>query len=147
MQKKALKIGVILAIGLMIYCGKYWSSELRKIKDDTDPSMDYEKMAKQENENISHFIIENEETNATVEAKTEKQQERPDKKQLMDGIKKQVKIDREKLKDYNYLCENFYQIDSSTSISSKQLNAEKFMKMDMSLDMSVKGPQIGRAHV
>ena len=58
MQKKALKIGVILAIGLMIYCGKYWSSELRKIKDDTDPSMDYEKMAEQENENISHFIIE-----------------------------------------------------------------------------------------
>ena len=142
MQKKTLKVGVILTIGLMIYCGKYWASELLQTKDDTDPPMDYEEMAKQENENVSHFIIENEETNATAEVKKEKQQERVEKKQLMDGIKKQVKIDRNKLKDYDYLCEKFYQIDSSTSISSKQLDAEKFLKMDMSLDMSGKGPQI-----
>ena len=53
MQKKTLKVGVILTIGLMIYCGKYWASELLQTKDDTDPPMDYEEMAKQENENVS----------------------------------------------------------------------------------------------
>ncbi len=55
---------------------------------------------------------------------------------------KQVEINREKLKDFDYLRQNFYQVDSSTTIGSDQLNVEKLLGVDVTLSEQADGPQI-----
>jgi stage II sporulation protein P len=55
---------------------------------------------------------------------------------------KKTKINREKLNDYDYLRQNFYIVDSSTTIGSDQLNAEQFLSKDMTIDEDGDGPQI-----
>lgn len=51
-------------------------------------------------------------------------------------------INFDKLNDFDYLCQNFYQIDNTTTTNSEQLNYDKLMSMDMSLDESGEGPNI-----
>lgn len=55
---------------------------------------------------------------------------------------KKVIINRIKLQDFDYLRQNFYQIDNSTTIGSDMLNVDKLLEKDMSLTENVKGPQI-----
>lgn len=55
---------------------------------------------------------------------------------------KQVEINRKKLTDYDYLRQNFYQVDSSTTIGKDQLNAKALLGKDMSIKKEEKGPQI-----
>lgn len=56
--------------------------------------------------------------------------------------KKVVTINRKKLEDFDYLCQNFYQIDNTTTIGKDQLDVDKLLGVDMSVDMSVNGPEI-----
>lgn len=49
---------------------------------------------------------------------------------------------KEKLADFDYLRQNFYTVDSTTTITGDQLNAEKMLSKDMHLEKEVEGPQI-----
>ena len=58
------------------------------------------------------------------------------------NLKKQVVINRQKLQDFDYLRQNFYQIDNSTTIGSGQLNVETLLGKDVTIKTDVEGPQI-----
>jgi len=53
-----------------------------------------------------------------------------------------VVINRSKLQEFDYLRQNFYQVDNTTTIGSELLNAIKFLEKDMTLAQEVEGPQI-----
>lgn len=48
----------------------------------------------------------------------------------------------EQLKDYNYLYNTFYTVDSTTMLSDELLNGEKFLAKDLTIDKNPKVPQI-----
>lgn len=48
----------------------------------------------------------------------------------------------EKLNDFDYLIQNFYSVDSTTTTDGRQLNAENMLGMDMSLSHDATTPQI-----
>lgn len=52
------------------------------------------------------------------------------------------KFSRQKLNDFDYLLQNFYRVDSTTTTNSKQLNAAQMLAKDMRIDPDVEGPQI-----
>lgn len=49
-------------------------------------------------------------------------------------------VNRSRLSDYDYLVQNFYRIDRTTTITSQQLNAQEFLAKDMRIDRSRQGP-------
>ena len=55
---------------------------------------------------------------------------------------KQVTYAREKLNDFDYLMQNFYQADSTTTIDSSQLNADALFGKDLRLSHDASTPQI-----
>lgn len=56
--------------------------------------------------------------------------------------KKAVTYSREKLADFDYLIQNFYRVDKTTTINSQQLNATEMLEKDMTLTHDAKSPQI-----
>lgn len=57
-------------------------------------------------------------------------------------LEKKVVINRMKLQDFDYLRQNFYQVDNTTTIGSDQLDVNKLLAKDLKLKSDVKGPQI-----
>lgn len=55
---------------------------------------------------------------------------------------KVVTYAREKLNDFDYLMQNFYQVDNTTTIGSGQLNADALLGRDMRLSHDASTPQI-----
>ena len=55
---------------------------------------------------------------------------------------KVVTYAREKLNDFDYLMQNFYQVDNTTTISSTQLNADALLGKDLRLSHDASTPQI-----
>lgn len=55
---------------------------------------------------------------------------------------KKVVINRLKLQEFDYLRQNFYQVDNTTTIGSDQLDASKLLEKDMKLKTNVEGPQV-----
>lgn len=55
---------------------------------------------------------------------------------------KKVEINRIKLQEFDYLRQNFYQVDNTTTIGSDQLDVNKLLGKDMSLSESGDGPKI-----
>lgn len=53
-----------------------------------------------------------------------------------------VNISKEKLADFDYLIHNFYTVDSMTTITGEQLNAQAMLEQDMKIAKNVDGPQI-----
>lgn len=58
------------------------------------------------------------------------------------GGDKVVTYPREKLNDYDYLIQNFYQVDRTTTIGGNQLNADALLGKDMRLSHGPDTPQI-----
>lgn len=58
------------------------------------------------------------------------------------GDGKVVSYPREKLNDFDYLIQNFYQVDSTTTIDGSQLNADALLGKDMRLTHDASTPQI-----
>lgn len=59
------------------------------------------------------------------------------------AVEKKAKINREKLNDFDYICQNFYQVDNTTTIGADQLNKKALLGKDMTLkDDGKKEPQI-----
>lgn len=55
---------------------------------------------------------------------------------------KAVEISREKLNDFDYLLQNFYQVDRTTTIDSNELNAQAMLGKDMRLQGGNENVQI-----
>ncbi|UMY99083.1 stage II sporulation protein P [Roseburia rectibacter] len=55
---------------------------------------------------------------------------------------KVVTFAREKLDDFDYLIQNFYQVDNTTTIGSTQLNADALLGKDVRLSHDASTPQI-----
>ncbi len=55
---------------------------------------------------------------------------------------KRVEVDLEQLSDYGTLVERFYTIDANTMAGTEQLNIEKLLAQDVSIDREAQGPQI-----
>lgn len=58
------------------------------------------------------------------------------------AAQKAVTIPREKLKDFDYLIQNFYQIDNTTTINGSQLNVDALLGKDVRLSHDASTPQI-----
>lgn len=58
------------------------------------------------------------------------------------SLQKIQEINRLKLQDFDYLRQNFYQVDNTTTIGSSQLDVEKLLGTDLTLAENVDGPQI-----
>lgn len=58
------------------------------------------------------------------------------------GTEPVVQISREKLNDFDYLIQNFYTVDRTTTIDGSLLNAGKLLGMDMHLTTTAEQPQI-----
>lgn len=88
---------------------------------------------------------ENSNTECQTEVKGEPQQDTESSVIVSGGElvqEKKVVINRIKLQEYDYLRQNFYQIDNTTTIGSDQLNASKFLEKNMKIKEKVDGPQI-----
>ena len=57
-------------------------------------------------------------------------------------MEKKVEINRTKLQDFDYLRQNFYQVDNTTTIGKEQLNATKLLEKNMKLSAYGEGPKI-----
>ena len=55
---------------------------------------------------------------------------------------KAVTYSREKLADFDYLIQNFYRVDKTTTTNSEQLNVAKMLEKDMRLTHGAESPQI-----
>ena len=55
---------------------------------------------------------------------------------------KEIVINRTKLQDFDYLRQNFYQVDNTTTIGSDQLEVSLLLGKDMTIKENSKGPQI-----
>lgn len=58
------------------------------------------------------------------------------------NMQKQVTINRVKLQDFDYLRQNFYQVDNTTTVGSDLLDVTKLLEKDMTLQSEVEGPQV-----
>lgn len=58
------------------------------------------------------------------------------------ATEKKVVINRVKLQEFDYLRQNFFQVDNTTTVSSELLNVESLLGKDMTIKKNVKGPQI-----
>jgi len=65
-----------------------------------------------------------------------------DKESLAKSQKPVVDFSKEKLADFDYLIQNFYTVDRTTTITGEQLNAENMLEQDMHLAKNTEGPQI-----
>lgn len=62
--------------------------------------------------------------------------------EVLAKLEKKVEINRQKLQDFDYLRQNFYQVDNATTIGSDLLNASVLLKKEVALKTDVDGPQI-----
>lgn len=61
---------------------------------------------------------------------------------VVTATEKKVEINRTKLQDFDYLSQNFYQVDNTTTIGSNQLDVNKLLGKDMTIAQEADGPQI-----
>lgn len=61
---------------------------------------------------------------------------------IIGKTQKAMTYSREKLYDFDYLIQNFYRIDKTTTITGEQLNAKEMLKKDMTLTHDASTPQI-----
>ena len=63
-------------------------------------------------------------------------------KSIEENEANRITINREKLMYYDYLVQNFYRIDRTTTISSDQLNAAELLAKDLTINTDAGGPVI-----
>lgn len=91
-------------------------------------------------ENQDCIVAEMEQENAQAGADAAEQPAAPDHTAV--SSQPLVEIPREKLNDFDYLIQNFYQVDNTTTINSSQLNAEELLNMDLTIKTPADQPQI-----
>lgn len=58
------------------------------------------------------------------------------------ALEKKVTINRVKLQEFDYLRQNFYQVDNTTTVGSDLLDVTQLLGKDMTIKENVDGPQI-----
>ncbi len=76
-----------------------------------------------------------------IELETEKE-ESGTVSTILSALEKKVTINRVKLQEFDYLRQNFYQVDNTTTIGSDLLNVNQLLGKDLTLKENVNGPQI-----
>lgn len=118
-----------------------------------DEQNEFEQMALEENERLEKMISENAGTQSVdvvvsiEDGKESVVSESGENGQIVNETRnvveqKVVTINRKKLEDFDYLRQNFYQVDNTTTIGKDQLNVHKLLDVDMSIDISEDGPDI-----
>jgi stage II sporulation protein P len=106
-----------------------------------EETTEYESLAAEENRQAAQMIAENKEAAQGSEvdetpADTEEETETVEKAQT------EQQVNLKKLQDFDYLLRTFYQVDNTTTIGKDQLDVDKLLGVDMTVDLSVDGPQI-----
>jgi stage II sporulation protein P len=97
----------------------------------------YDELAAEENQNAAKLI----EENRAAVAKEDTVDDTADVTENATVIEKSP-VNLKKLEDFDYLLQNFYQVDNTTTIGKDQLDVDKLMGVDMKIDKDVDGPQI-----
>lgn len=140
----------------MLFPSFSYHEELLWYDSQLEERVDYENLAVLENEQMEQMIAENGSTGNSGEDAAEVSSESTETVTVEEAVPenvtetlgvsgtsaKQITINREKLKDFDYLRQTFYQVDSSTTIGSDQLNVDKLLGEDMRLSDNSEGPQI-----
>lgn len=130
------------AVDKYVQAGKDITSEVYIVEDETT---NYESLAREENLNYESMLRENQlakETAASVQDEPQVDGSLSGGDGGPFGGDKVCVINREKLNDFDYLCQNFYIIDSSTTADSSVLNAKTLLGKNMTVSKEVDGPQI-----
>lgn len=77
-----------------------------------------------------------------IEETTEEQVEEVSAQSDGASLQKKVEINRKKLQDFDYLRQNFYQVDNTTTIGSDQIEVSKLLGEDMTLSEYGEGAKI-----
>lgn len=105
--------------------------------DETGEEYDMEALAQAENEKAAELKIEEEqEEQRALEEALALEEEQPA------AIAAGTIYNMEELSDFDFLFSNFYTMETNTTISPDDLNAEVLLAKDMSIDKDVDGPQI-----
>ena len=105
--------------------------------DENGDEYDMETLAQAENEKALEKKTEEEQEQSREEEPTEEEAEEAPVTVAAGTI-----YNMEELSDFEFLFENFYTMDKTTTISPEDLNAETLLAKDMRIDKSVEGPQI-----
>jgi stage II sporulation protein P len=109
---------------------------------------EYESLAVEENRQAAQVIAENQEamgSDKVDETATETVSETDEEAAAdsSDGAsEKKATVNLKKLQDFDYLRQTFYQVDNTTTIGKDQLDVDKLLSVDMTVDRTVDGPQI-----
>lgn len=102
-----------------------------------DSSQAEEEIKKEDD--VIEYIEQND--NLTEDAAME-QMEEVDAKPEDGMLQKKVEINRIKLQDFDYLRQNFYQVDNTTTVGSDLLDVTQLLGKDMTIKEQSDGPQI-----
>jgi stage II sporulation protein P len=107
---------------------------------------EYESLAAEENRQAAQVIAENKEaaaSDASDETAADTEAEEVVSEASSGGESdKKATVNLKKLQDFDYLRQTFYQVDNTTTIGKDQLDVDKLLGVDMTIDQSVDGPQI-----
>ena len=93
-------------------------------------------------ESQTEFVCDTESKEKNQESNTQVEEFTQTTETVSSATEKKAVIHREKLKDFDYLLQNFYQVDNTTTVSSELLNISEFLEKDMTLKQNIEGPQI-----
>ncbi|MCI8429864.1 MAG: stage II sporulation protein P [Lachnospiraceae bacterium] len=105
--------------------------------DENGEEYDMETLAQVENEKALEKKTEEEQAQRREEEQAEEEAEEEPVTVAAGTI-----YNMEELSDFEFLFENFYTMDKTTTIAPEDLNAEILLSKDMSIDKEVEGPQI-----
>ena len=111
---------------------------LEEFAGDKEKEQDADKTGGENAENASEEI---EEASQNEEVDNENAEENT-AKQTTATPEKVATYPMEKLADFDYLIQNFYQVDRTTTIDGSQLNAQEMLNRDMGLSHDASTPQI-----
>ena len=89
-----------------------------------------------------HYVPENNSASEEGEEREESVPTNSSSSVFVPTEQKQVEINRTKLQDFDYLRQNFYQVDNTTTIGSDQLEVSLLLGKDMTIKKEANGPQI-----
>lgn len=105
--------------------------------DENGEEYDMETLAQAENEKALEKKTEEEQVQSMEEEQAEEEVE-----EAPVAVAAGTIYNMEELSDFEFLFENFYTMDKTTTISPEDLNAEILLSKDMSIDKEAEGPQI-----
>ncbi|MCD8152170.1 MAG: stage II sporulation protein P [Clostridiales bacterium] len=118
----------------------YEDSEENYYETRTESTLSYETVLAQDAEDVSD--AESGEDDGAADSTEENSTPTEEETSTEEASAGTQAVSLEKLNDFDYLIQNFYTVDSATTITSAQLNAEELLSVDCTLTGSSDAPQI-----